>query len=113
MLIHKSKQPLSSTKNQLKYIVPRFDHLQAQHVSVKTAPQQHNTTTDIFESLVNEQTPPNERDERNPNVNREEHEETEQNRNVNRIEPERGAQVDEDTPVITGGWCNVNQGNVL
>ena len=99
--------------NQLKYIVPRFDHLKAGHVSVKTATPQQKTTTDIFESLVPEQTPTNERNKDNLNINREENEETVQNREVTREQPERGAQVDEDTPVITGGWCNLNHGNIL
>ena len=31
---------------------------------------------------------------------------------VIREQQEGGAQLDEDTP-ITGGWCNLNQGNIL
>ena len=61
--------------NQLKYIVPRFDHLKAEPVSVKTATLQQKPTTDIFESLVTEQTPMNERDEHDLDINREENEE--------------------------------------
>ena len=99
--------------NHLKYIVPRFDHLKAECVSVKTATLQQKPTTDIFESLVTEQTPMNERDEHDLDINREENEEIVQDRAVIREQQEGGAQLDEDTPVITGGWCSFNQGNIL
>ena len=92
--------------NQLKYIVPRFDHLKAERASVKTATLQQKPTTDIVESLVTEQTPMNERDEHDLDINREENEETVEDRAVIREQQERGAQLDEDTPLITGGWCN-------
>ena len=99
--------------NQLKYIVPRFDHLKAEHVPIKTATPQKRNTTDIFESLVTEQTATNKRDAHNFNINREGTEETVQDREVTREQPERGALVNEDTPVITGGWCNLSHGNIL
>ena len=99
--------------NQLKYILPRFNHLQTQQISAKITPQQYNTTTDIFEPLCTKQATPNARDECNLIINREEHEETVENRPVNRKELERRVQADEDTSVISRGWCIFNQGNIL
>eukprot|EP00794_Sanderia_malayensis_P005772 gene5772-6477_t len=100
--------------NQLKYIAPRFDHLKTSSRSVNsTPPQPQPTTTDIFESLVTDQIPNNTQDEPNFNTNREGNVEMVQNRNVGRDEPDSVAPVDEDLPIITGGWCNMNQGNII
>eukprot|EP00794_Sanderia_malayensis_P017141 gene17141-18861_t len=57
--------------------------------------------------------PNNTQDESHFNTNREGNVEMVQNRNVGREEPDRVAPVDEDLPIITGGWCNMNQGNII
>ena len=99
--------------NQLKYITPRFDHLIAEPTTVKqTTPPQSNTT-DLFDSLVTDQTPNIEQNAHNNNLNREENGETAQNRIADRNEHERGVHVNENAPIMTRGWCNVNKNNII
>jgi len=99
--------------NQLKYITPRFDHLIAEPTTVKpTTPPQSNTT-DLFDCLVTDQTPNIEQNAHNNNLNREENGETAQNRIADRNEHERGVHVNENAPIMTRGWCNVNKNNII